>query len=105
MSSEQTLPERPAEVPAEGTAAAEGEVKLSKGALKKLEKEKAKVKISIIQYPLITTNPPNRPKRRKPSKKRKPPQKPPPMPTMYQKGITARLPLSAQQNGNLSPSH
>jgi hypothetical protein len=40
MSSEQTLPERPAEVPAEETAPAEGGEKLSKKALKKLEKEK-----------------------------------------------------------------
>jgi len=39
MSSEQTLPERPAEAP-EGS---EGGEKLSKKALKKLEKEKEKV--------------------------------------------------------------
>jgi hypothetical protein len=44
MSSEQTLPERPAaQAEAEASASAEGGEKLSKKALKKLEKEREKV--------------------------------------------------------------
>jgi len=88
MSSEQTLPERPAESssaapPAANPEAEGGEKKLSKNALKKLEKEREKVIEPILssstpESPLIS----HRLNENASSRRRMPPQKPRLMLTM-----------------------